>query len=370
MPITSAAYCRPRLWTSREGGLIKCWEEKTGTCVKILDGHGAVMGDGPSVLPVASLPPELRSRRRSDVLVRQGQGGAARGADDAAVLYGVRRAQQSARRGRTRRGASSLRAVRAFEQFVDDDAGARADAAVVHLSVRDAHDDIVRAIRCDALGSGAFYTAGYDAATRRSIPRRSTPAPPTKLHVRGKPRFRRFPNLHDAPIVSLDFDQDNGWIVTGSLDGTVRVFTRGRGDSTRSNPTGIARVLSARLPRRLRVPLRRRGRRRRRNPRRHLVFRRSDAVGTHGTRRGRVRVRDVPAPRLTPSEHDPDGRRGFDRRARDPRERYDAVVWRFNLDASFRVHAEAHEDWIEALCAVPQPPGAPEVVYSAAGTRG
>ena len=73
-----------------------------------------------------------------------------------------------------------------------------------------------------------------------------------------------------------------------------------------------------------------------------------------------------PASRLTRSEHDPDVVVGSIR-ARDPRERYDAVVWRFNPDASFRVHAEAHEDWIEALCAVPQPPGAPEVVYSAGG---
>ena len=121
---------------------------------------------------------------------------------------------------------------------------------MVHLtSVRDAHDDIVRAIRCDALGSGAFYTAGYDRAVCAFDPETLNPASRDKPHVRGKPRFRRFPNLHDAPIVSLDFDQDNGWIVTGSLDGTVRVFTR---DARRLNsfePDGIARVLSvARLP--------------------------------------------------------------------------------------------------------------------------
>ena len=368
-PITSAAYCRPRLWTGCEGGLIKCWEEKTGTCVKILDGHGG--GWVTDLLYSPSHRYLLSCGLDGGLTCWSDKGKVVQRAEQTTPLYCMAygaRNNQLAVGGHAVVHVFALRAVARSSSFVDDDAGARADAAVVHLtSVRDAHDDIVRAIRCDALGSGAFYTAGYDRAVCAFDPETLNPASRDKPHVRGKPRFRRFPNLHDAPIVSLDFDQDNGWIVTGSLDGTVRVFTR---DARRLNsfePDGIARVLSvARLPGAsaylsagvaedgdetraviscfdARTPL-------------ELTERVADACG----------FVTYPASRLTPSEHDPDVVVGSIR-ARDPRERYDAVVWRFNPDASFRVHAEAHEGWIEALCAVPQPPGAPEVVYSAGG---
>ena len=250
-PITSAAYCRPRLWTGCEGGLIKCWEEKTGTCVKILDGHGG--GWVTDLLYSPSHRYLLSCGLDGGLTCWSDKGKVVQRAEQTTPLYCMAygaRNNQLAVGGHAVVHVFALRAVARSSSFVDDDAGARADAAVVHLtSVRDAHDDIVRAIRCDALGSGAFYTAGYDRAVCAFDPETLNPASRDKPHVRGKPRFRRFPNLHDAPIVSLDFDQDNGWIVTGSLDGTVRVFTR---DARRLNsfePDGIARVLSvARLP--------------------------------------------------------------------------------------------------------------------------
>ena len=368
-PITSAAYCRPRLWTGCEGGLIKCWEEKTGTCVKILDGHGG--GWVTDLLYSPSHRYLLSCGLDGGLLCWSDKGKVVQRAEQTTPLYCMAycaRNNQLAVGGHAVVHVFALRAVARSSSFVDDDAGPRTDAAVVHLtSVRDAHDDIVRAIRCDAVGSGAFYTAGYDRAVCAFDPETLDPASRDKPHVRGKPRFRRFPNLHDAPIVSLDLDQDNGWIVTGSLDGTVRVFTRDARCLNSFERDGVARVLSvARLPGAsaylsagvaedgdetraviscfdARTPL-------------ELTERVADACG----------FVKYPASRLTRSEHDPDVVVGSIR-ARDPRERYDAVVWRFNPDASFRVHAKAHEDWIEALCAVPQPPGAPEVVYSAGG---
>ena len=239
-PITSAAYCRPRLWTGCEGGLIKCWEEKTGTCVKILDGHGG--GWVTDLLYSPSHRYLLSCGLDGGLTCWSDKGKVVQRAEQTTPLYCMAygaRNNQLAVGGHAVVHVFALRAVARSSSFVDDDAGARADAAVVHLtSVRDAHDDIVRAIRCDALGSGAFYTAGYDRAVCAFDPETLNPRPATSPTSAASPASAGFQTSTTPP--------SSPWTSTKTTDGSSPVRSTApsacspatRGDSTRSNPTG------------------------------------------------------------------------------------------------------------------------------------
>ena len=231
-------------------------------------------------------------------------------------------------------------------------------------TVPDVHADVIRGVACDA--SGRIFTGSYDRSVCvfdgeqfERMRARDTDEPAANLPRGGDPpRYRRWANAHDAAVSVVSTDPANAWVLTGSYDGSCKVWTHeGAQLMNFSNFPGVDKVTG-------------------------LCY--SPATGTYwasgGKGRGRVNVLDPRSPlnvtefvrgvcgfgdfAVTALHASPnDGDRVFGVVADGVPTRHDVVVWRFEYDATFRV-LRAHEDWVEALVRVPHRGGAPEEVYS------
>eukprot|EP00002_Diphylleia_rotans_P033367 TRINITY_DN7090_c0_g1_i1.p1 TRINITY_DN7090_c0_g1~~TRINITY_DN7090_c0_g1_i1.p1 ORF type:complete len:812 (-),score=137.18 TRINITY_DN7090_c0_g1_i1:340-2775(-) len=103
------------------------------------------------------------------------------------------------------------------------------------LFVVGAHTDVVRAIICF---EGKIYSASYDRAM-------------CIYDSENPKRYTLVPNRHAAGITLLAFDSDNNWIISGSFDRTIRVWSLDckllhRFDNFEDSVTGLCYVPATR----------------------------------------------------------------------------------------------------------------------------
>ena len=364
-PILCVAYnaVRREVWTGCQGGKIRCWEEKTGEMVQEVSGahKGWVTA--------------MEYVRRHDYLVTCGVDGTmvcrtekgkelqrvdARGALFC-LAYGARRDLLVAG-GRGAISVFRLVTINTVERNKDP-VDRRVHPVRLVCTVPDVHADVIRGVACDA--SGRIFTGSYDRSVCvfdgeqfERMRSRDTDEPAASVPPRDPPRYRRWADAHDAAVSVVATDPANAWVLTGSYDGSCKVWTHeGAQLMNFSNFPGVDKVTG-------------------------LCY--SPATGTYwasgGKGRGRVNVLDPRSPlnvtefvrgvcgfgdyAVTALHASPnDGDRVFGVVADGVPTRHDVVVWRFESDATFRV-LRAHEDWVEALVRVPHRGETPEEVYS------
>ncbi|KAK3240375.1 hypothetical protein CYMTET_49778 [Cymbomonas tetramitiformis] len=80
----------------------------------------------------------------------------------------------------------------------------------LHTQVK-SHTDLVRGVCCS--DSGKIFSAGYDKCIC--------------MYESEKPKnFTKYEKCHEGAICSVAFDTDNNWLITGSYDGTVKIWSQ------------------------------------------------------------------------------------------------------------------------------------------------
>jgi WD40 repeat protein len=83
--------------------------------------------------------------------------------------------------------------------------------ALKHVTSIRAHTDIVRGVACSE--SGKIFSASYDKCVC------------VYDSERPKEHYVKYENMHTGAICQLDLDPENNWIITGSYDGSVKIWS-------------------------------------------------------------------------------------------------------------------------------------------------
>ena len=369
-PILCVAYnaVNREVWTGCQGGKIRCWEEKTGTLIQEVS--AAHKGWVTAMEYVARHDYLVTCGVDGTMVCRTDKGKELQRVDARGALfclaYGARR-DLLITGGRGSITIFRLVTINTIERNKDP-ADRRIHPVRLVCVVPDVHTDVIRGVACDT--SGRIFTGSYDRSVcvfeGEQFERMQTRAPDdpaASLPPRDPPRYTRWPNAHDAAVSVVSIDPINAWILTGSYDGSVKVWTHEGAQLMHfAGFPGVDKITG-------------------------LCH--SPATGTYwasggvGHGRGRVHVLDPRSPldvtkyidgvcgfgkygvtSLHASRND--GRRMFGVVADGVPTRHDVVVWRFESDTAFRV-LSGHEDWVEALVRVPTRGGVPEEVYSVGG---
>ena len=231
-PILCVAYnaVRREVWTGCQGGKIRCWEEKTGEMVQEVSGahKGWVTA--------------MEYVRRHDYLVTCGVDGTmvcrtekgkelqrvdARGALFC-LAYGARRDLLVAG-GRGAISVFRLVTINTVERNKDP-VDRRVHPVRLVCTVPDVHADVIRGVACDA--SGRIFTGSYDRSVCvfdgeqfERMRARDADEPAASVPPRDPPRYRRWADAHDAAVSVVATDPANAWVLTGSYDGSCKVWT-------------------------------------------------------------------------------------------------------------------------------------------------
>lgn len=327
---------RRELYSGAQDGLIKVWEAETGNFVRNLEGHRGWVTD---LMYYASYRYLVSCGVDGSLIVWNDKGKEIYRLENLGTLFCM---AWEERRKHVIVGGNSvvhiykLLKVAKLSSFEDSGTDERSRALKLVTSIH-SHTDIVRGVACSE--SGKIFSASYD----KCICVYDAEKP--------KEQYAKYQNMHAGAICQLDLDPENNWIITGSYDGSVKIWSHeGRNldvfDGLADTVTGLSYIKSTKnywitgKGKRL-VAF---------DPRSPLNI--TEYVGETS------RFDEFSVVRVHQSPNEPNIVVGITAGIT-----HDLVIWRYNPSAALRVLA-GHRDWVESLCVVPTPEGQNEEVYS------
>ena len=239
-PILCIAFNKARreLYSGAQDGLIKVWEADTGSFVRQQEGHKGWVTD---LMYYTSYRYLISCGVDGSLIVWNDKGKEVYRLENLGTLFCMAWGE---RRKHVIVGGNSvvhiykLHKVSKLNTF--DDVGGHVDesrkALKLVTSIR-AHTDIVRGVACSE--SGKIFSASYDKCVC------------VYDSERPKEQYVKYENMHAGAICQLDLDPENNWIITGSYDGSVKIWSHeGRNldvfEGLADTVTGLCYVPSAR----------------------------------------------------------------------------------------------------------------------------
>lgn len=227
-PIMCAAYNRHRreVYSGAQDGLIKVWEADSGKLVRTQAAHKGWVSDllynaFTKLLFSASVDGLLIvwSEKGKELQEVEFGGGGGGGSPIFCLAWNQKRKQIVAG-GRGMiciyRVSTKLDMVEIDRTFAGADvldSGGKDGLKVLKFVCKvESHTDLVRGLCCSE--SGKLFSAGYDKAICMYDSERP------------KDSYQRFENCHEGAICSVAFDTDNNWLITGSYDGSVKIWSQ------------------------------------------------------------------------------------------------------------------------------------------------
>jgi len=240
-PVTCVALnkFRRELYSGAQDGLIRVWDVETGRQMRVQAGHKGWVTD---MLFNAYTKLLFSSGVDGVLFVWNDKGKEIQEVDLGEPLYCLAWNQKRKQLVAGGNGLIHVFKVARRAETLDLDRGFGSSQADIRADGKDAtkvlrhemtvkgHTDHVRGLCCSE--SGKLFSAGYDKSicVYDSVLDTERPREPEVLkdncHKRSREPDHKFENCHGGAICSLAFDFDHNWLITGSYDGCVKIWSQ------------------------------------------------------------------------------------------------------------------------------------------------